>query len=560
MNEEIKETHILGLYRLLGHRGYFSRIGSVDYSNKEIKNGKEVNVYSETLVKNEEEVIAYARRYNTQRNVFIGRAYRDSSGTVLGSNCISFDIDPIRSKNTASSDVQHDAALLAGRRILSRYRGGYLASSGNGALLVYRLSSPIVDLEDYYAKEKHFIKEIQDLVSDLNVHIDSTNYAEAVIKLIGTFSTKGEPSLRRCSKWIQFPSIPFTTSSKVYEDIASNAAQTPEKVNPTGWIKEAFDSLLEGRTPRLVKLVGRYKFDRWSEEDTFAALKPHAEAVDYDLAKLQTIIDDIYKKESNLSTRIEESDETDTLETFLQDIKPSEWICEPVIAKGSIGFVAGLPETNKTWLMIDLAIECARGGGLWLDHFPVKAARVMFVDQERYKGETQRRFKKVLAEKGIDGSKLTLWPLCGTTTRIDLEESFQAFRRKMLLIRPDLVIIDSFATFHTREENNRKDIQEVLERIKSLRQEFGCTFLFIDHENKSVLNPEDRKDPPSAFKMVGSVGKPAAAETVLTVRKTSENRVEVFHTKSTLAPAIAPFTVQVLDTDKGISIKRIIAV
>ena len=47
-------------------------------------------------------------------------------------------------------------------------------------------------------------------------------------------------------------------------------------------------------------------------------------------------------------------------------------------------------------------------------------------------------------------------------------------------------------------------------------------------------------------KMVGSIGKPAAAEYVLTVRKETNGSM-VFHTKSTLGPALEPFLVKVED-------------
>lgn len=189
---------------------------------------------------------------------------------------------------------------------------------------------------------------------------------------------------------------------------------------------------------------------------------------------------------------------------------------------------------------------------MWLNKFEVKKPlKVLFIDQERFKGETQRRFKAVIKGKNLSPKDLqdNLFIRCGTTTRLDLQHSFEAFKKEIKEIRPDLIIVDSFATFHTKEENNRKDIQEVLERIKEIRNEFGCTFLFVHHENKNAFNTGDDAGEPSIAQMSGSVAISASSETVLTVRKHGEGSSMVFHTKSTLSATQEPFMIKVIDLD-----------
>jgi len=238
---------------------------------------------------------------------------------------------------------------------------------------------------------------------------------------------------------------------------------------------------------------------------------------------------------------------------FMSDIAPVLWLCDPIIAHGTLGFVAGLPETMKTWITIDLAVECAKGGGLWLGLFPVSNARVLFIDQERFKGETQRRFKGVMAAKGIEPSILKdrLFIRSGTTTRLDIDESYRAFKQELLEIRPDIVIIDSFATFHVGDENDRMTIQSMLERVKELRTEIGCSFIFIDHENKGAYSANENNETPTAGRMAGSVGKVAAAEFVLTVRRSDPATCMVYHTKSTLGPRVPSFATHVVDLAGG---------
>lgn len=325
--------------------------------------------------------------------------------------------------------------------------------------------------------------------------------------------------------------------------------------NKEGWIKESLEKLQPGNIHNeSVRIIGRLHEDGWDKEDIYTLLKPHIENIGGDVSALKVRCEsvarypraeEIIKEASQAST-----DETYSIADFLALDEKVTWIVPGIISDKSLGFIAGLPETGKTWICMDLAVECAKGGGYWLGKFPVKDAKVLYIDQERWKGETKRRLQAIIKSKNIgeDSTKGRLFVKSGTSIRLDLQHSFEAFRRECEKLRPDLIIVDSFATFHTKEENNRKDIQEVLERVKQIRNEFGTAFLFVDHEGKSVFSDEDKT--PNMAKMVGSIGKPAAAEYVLTVRKENDGST-VYHTKSTLGPAVEPFLVKVTDEDEA---------
>lgn len=573
MNEQFLESHLKALYRLLKHKGYYSRMGALNVQTKD---------YKEELVSGEESVLDFARRYNGSRNIFIGRAYRHSDGRIAGVSVSSFDIDPLRDNagREASTDEQHTNAINAGRRILSLYRSGFLASSGNGCLLVYPLASPIKDLQAYYEKESLLIKELQEKVNDLGVKIDATSYEKAVIKAIGTASTKGDIQYRRLSRFLDFPSLPYHSSTGLMDKINSLVAPMVTVPSSTKFVGDPIkriqaaqeclqripkdrcdvyeDWLKVGMALKEFGISGLSLWKEWSkqsekyEEGTCETKwETFKETPEITLGTLRLWARNV----SAGSTTIEgDVPAGDGIADFLQEISPVTWIAEPIIASGSIGFMAGLPETMKSWLMIDLAIECARGGK-WLNKFPVSKGTVIFVDQERAKSETQRRFKKLITNKQVKLEDLDLHVFSGTTTRLNLEESYKAFVRKLEKIKPTLLIIDSFITINTGEENNRKDVQTILEKLKEIRTQFGCAIVLIDHETKSVFNDEDQGLLPNAFKIAGSVGKVAAAEFVLVARKTKENSVTVYHVKSTLAPAISSFNVEIKDVGEGIQIQ-----
>jgi hypothetical protein len=330
--------------------------------------------------------------------------------------------------------------------------------------------------------------------------------------------------------------------------------------NERGWIAAALAGMRQGNIDdTLFKVCSRLRADGYAPEDARLLLAPHAERVGATAGHLDDKIANVWRRyEANpqATATITRVGKAEGLSEFLQDKQEVEWICHPIIAKKSIGFVAGLPETSKTWLLIDLAVAMSGAGLPWLGLLPTAFGRVLFIDQERFKGETQRRFAAVIAEKGLAPSE-NLFIKCGTDIKLNDDRSFELFREELLTLKPDIVMVDSFATFHNVPENNRMEIQNVLNRIKALRDEIGCAFVFINHESKMVFQDVENNEKPSAFRMMGSVGIVAAAEFCLTVRKMADGSSIVHHTKSSLAASSKSFFVSVVDTARGIAVKGV---
>lgn len=326
------------------------------------------------------------------------------------------------------------------------------------------------------------------------------------------------------------------------------------KRNTAGFVAEAIKEMQNGHVHNtLIRVLGKFRHHNFTEEDTFALLHPHALVDGKPFEGLKAKIAEIWQRypagQAPLSSITYE-----TAEKFLEATKPPEWLCEPFVTKKSIGFVCGLPETLKTWLCMDFAVEFARGDGMWAGLFPMDTGKVWFIEQERTKDDTQTRFNSVLAAKGLTkadmGDKLVM--SAGTTIRLNMDNSFQAFKTALLEMMPTVVIIDSFKTFHTAPENDSTEIQKVIERLKILRDEVGCAFLFIHHENKMAYPNGEPQGEPNMGTISGSGAITAAAEFCMVVRKMEEHTSMVWHVKGTSAKKKAkPFYASVVDTDNG---------
>ncbi len=369
------------------------------------------------------------------------------------------------------------------------------------------------------------------------------------------------PSIHPNGKAYQWLSSPLARHllASFPTSLLTGAVASPEPRNEKGWIAEALASMRQGNIDdTLFKICSRLRADGFLREDAKALIEPHALRAGATPGHLDDKIANVWRRyapNEKVSVQLERDGKAEAITEFLQDKQEVEWICHPFIAKKSIGFVAGLPKTLKTWLLVDLAVAMTANAP-WVGLYATAAGRVLFIDQERFKGETQRRFSAVLAEKGLLSCAPTnLFVKCGTDIKLNDDRSFELFRQELQDLKPDLVIVDSFATFHSVPENNRMEIQIVLNRIKQLRDEIGCSFCFVNHEGKGVFQDTETGAAPSAYRMLGSVGVVAAAEFVLTVRKMADGSSLVHHTASTLAEANKSFYVNVVDTARGIAVK-----
>jgi hypothetical protein len=334
----------------------------------------------------------------------------------------------------------------------------------------------------------------------------------------------------------------------------SMVAQTKQKADDP-WIKQQFDEMKEGnRNATFTSIAGSLRSRGYSPDEIFVLLQGKAKEVDFSDHELRTICASIGRYEprgavSGNASSIESLLEDDSLEAFLQEVKPRQWVIPGLIAKESITFLAGLPKCYKSWLLIDLALEASKNDGKWLNKFPVNKCKVLYIDQERSKEESQRRFLSLMSEKNISYKDLSLRVKTKTRIKIDLDASFEAFKRELKEKQPDLVLVDSFIRFHTKNVMDQSAIQPVLERLTELRNEFKCSFVFIYHDRKTTYNTET-KQPPSFEDMVGSIFISSVADHCFSVRKQDAETSLVYNTANNLGATVDPFMVRVIDRDE----------
>lgn len=302
---------------------------------------------------------------------------------------------------------------------------------------------------------------------------------------------------------------------------------------------------IKGRTPTFVRVINGLKSRGLNQSLIAGFLKPWADLHEY-TDRLEGLVDDQFRRYPPKPAQVQDG----TLSSFLDTDEQVDWFVDGMIPTQSIGFMAGLPEACKTWLLMDLGIEVARGG-MWLNKFPTKQGKVLYIDQERPALETRRRFRSLLNHKGARiaeiENNLTIRCWSGNRVHLNVPQSFERFDRMLTEEKPNIVLIDSFKTIHTSNELSTQDMQTIMQKLNELRAKHGCSFFFIHHETKGVHQRRKEGAEVTYLDASGTIDLAQTAEIFFNVVGRGECESMVHHTKNNYGRKMAPFLVKVID-------------
>lgn len=163
--------------------------------------------------------------------------------------CLVVDIDPVRPKDTPSTDEQHKSALELGTRIQQDFGGGVVVSSGSGCHIYF----PIQPIEVKNATElskslKTWMDGIKDIYATNELKIDSIWDLPRVIRLWGSVNLRSNRPCEVISGLEGFSRFSWTFNQEPKE------AKSPSVVVETTQTEERFSRLVSVN-PKLKGLV-----------------------------------------------------------------------------------------------------------------------------------------------------------------------------------------------------------------------------------------------------------------------------------------------------------------
>lgn len=340
--------------------------------------------------------------------------------------------------------------------------------------------------------------------------------------------------------------------------------QTTESNSDNSWVSKLLEGVCKGgRHSALLRLTGYY-LSRMPRDVVVRLLTDWNQKNDPPLseAELEATVNDVAKRyetgeyKSKFQEKIEEDEEPllpVNVSYFLDSATPQiDWLVQNLIPKETSAIIGGMQGIGKSWGLLDLAVEVARGGGKWFDYLPVEGGRVLYIDEESSEHLLRYRLKKLVTGKQLRGTPLDLHFAVGQGFSFTNGKKLEKFKELLLQLKPTLIIMDSLICFHHLDENSAKDMRYLFKIVKKLIDQFNCTFIFADHEGKG--NPKD-KGFQASHRLRGSSAKGDATDTVISITK-KEPHLIVEHTKARFYKPIPRFAASIDDISDGATIVR----
>lgn len=168
------------------------------------------------------------------------------------------------------------------------------------------------------------------------------------------------------------------------------------------------------------------------------------------------------------------------------DRKPISWMVGGLVpAGGSLGIIYGIQGSNKTFLVLDLALTILNRGRTWMGratNFDGVGDSVIYVLGEGALGFPGRE-AAWLARYG--GQADNLYTIESQDVALDTDAGLDRLRQAILGTgqRPALIVFDTqgLSAAGGVDENSRTDIRAVYARAKALAAEFGALVLMVTH-------------------------------------------------------------------------------
>jgi len=188
---------------------------------------------------------------------------------------------------------------------------------------------------------------------------------------------------------------------------------------------------------------------------------------------------------------------------LLADFVKKKFIQKPyligrgVLPRGGKLFLGGSPKTNKSYLMLNIMLDLARGRPLFGAHYengkpvlPVsESCRVLYLEMELGDQGLQERFNGMEDRPGLlheivpEGLPLYIQSR-DTAMRLDTADGRQYIESILKEVKPDVTVMDPFAKFNLSNENDAQEMGAVLRVADHFIEDYGTAIIFIHHTGK----------------------------------------------------------------------------
>lgn len=164
-------------------------------------------------------------------------------------------------------------------------------------------------------------------------------------------------------------------------------------------------------------------------------------------------------------------------ELFSMEFSENKWVVEKLVPHQGITIISGAPASFKTWLLLRMALDIAKGESLF-GQFKCEKYKILLIDEENHLRLVRDRLKLLGAD-----SNLSIYFLSQKGFLVSKKELIEKVLDICKQYEIDIIFIDSLVRINNAEENDASQMSEVFRSIKYFCQE-GKTVIITHHEKK----------------------------------------------------------------------------
>lgn len=167
---------------------------------------------------------------------------------------------------------------------------------------------------------------------------------------------------------------------------------------------------------------------------------------------------------------------------FADSGKPPRWLVKDIIPENSIGYLYGPPASGKTFLAFDMVASIARGIP-WSGHKTQQGCVVYVCAEGAYFFRNRvKAYMQANDLESLDIAVLDSNP--DLLKKADIKDLVAAC--KSLGVEVAAVVLDTYASCMSGDENSAQDVGQVLKACKYMQRELETVVMLIHHSGKDI--------------------------------------------------------------------------
>lgn len=172
------------------------------------------------------------------------------------------------------------------------------------------------------------------------------------------------------------------------------------------------------------------------------------------------------------------------------------WLVQGILPEAGVCVIAGEPKATKTWAMLEIGMALATGSRAFGEYEAKHRKNVVIFLAEDGERSLQARIAALSDSRSMDPceSVNNMWFQCrGRLNILDKEDMTELVAYCKTVPDLGLVALDPLRDLHNAEENDSTAMAKVTSALRWLRDEIGCSILFVHHAAKASENTASRR-------------------------------------------------------------------